>query len=89
MSTGLMLGLFASACWGCVDVAAALAGRRLGSLRVLAGSQGASLAALMLIVLADPSRMGPDVAAGLAAGMPLGCWRRSRTCVPRRCGSGY
>jgi drug/metabolite transporter (DMT)-like permease len=67
-----MLGLFASACRGCVDVAAALAGRRLGSLRVLAGSQVASLAALMLIVLADPSRMGPDAAAGLAAGVPLG-----------------
>lgn len=72
MSTGLLLGLFATFAWGCVDVTAALAARRLGSLRVLAGSQAVSVVALVLLIVADPSRLGDDAAAGIVAGLPLG-----------------
>jgi drug/metabolite transporter (DMT)-like permease len=72
VSTGLLLGLFATLAWGCVDVTAALAARRLGSLRVLAGSQAVSVLALALLVAADPSRLGDDAAAGIVAGLPLG-----------------
>ena len=45
---GLALGLFASLAWGLVDISGALASRRLGSLRVLAGSQIVSLIALVV-----------------------------------------
>ena len=72
MSTGLLLGLFATFAWGCVDVTAALAARRLGSLRVLAGSQAVSVVALVLLIAADPSRLGSDAIAGILAGLPLG-----------------
>lgn len=44
MSIGLALGLVAALCWGSTDVSAAIAGRRLGSLRVAAIVQVASLA---------------------------------------------
>ena len=72
MSTGLLLGLFASLAWGCVDVVAAIAGRRLGSMRVLVGSQLASVAGLALIIASDPARMGSDAVAGSVAGLPRG-----------------
>ncbi|MEW6226152.1 MAG: DMT family transporter [Chloroflexota bacterium] len=72
MSTGLLLGLFASLAWGGVDVVAAIAGRRVGSMRVLVGSQLASVAGLALIIVSDPARMGPDAVAGILAGLPLG-----------------
>jgi drug/metabolite transporter (DMT)-like permease len=39
MPIGLVLGLGAAVAWGMTDVSATLAGRRLGSLRVLAASQ--------------------------------------------------
>jgi len=71
MSAGLALGLLASLAWGLVDVAGALAGRRLGSLRVLAGAQVVSLVGLAVIVVAG-SGVGPDAAAGVLAGLPLG-----------------
>ena len=72
MSTGLLLGLFASLAWGGVDVVAALAARRLGSLRVLAASQLASVAGLGLVIVSDPARLGPDAMDGIRAGLPLG-----------------
>lgn len=71
MSAGLALGLLASLAWGMVDVTAALAGRRLGSLRVLAGTQVVSLAVLAVIVVASPG-LGDDARAGVLAGLPLG-----------------
>ena len=43
MSIGLELGLIAALCWGSTDVSAAIAGRRLGSLRVAAIVQVTSL----------------------------------------------
>jgi drug/metabolite transporter (DMT)-like permease len=72
MPIGLALGLFASVTWGFTDLTAALAGRRIGSLRVVAGSQIASLAMLGTLIALDPSRLGPTAAAGLLAGLPLG-----------------
>ena len=71
MSAGLALGLLASLAWGVVDVTAALAGRRLGSLRVFAGAQVVSLATLALIVDASGG-LGPDPLAGVLAGLPWG-----------------
>jgi drug/metabolite transporter (DMT)-like permease len=49
MSLGLTLGLIAALCWGSTDVSAALAGRRLGSLRVAAIVQLTSLAAVLVL----------------------------------------
>ena len=72
MSTGLLLGLFSSLTWGIVDVTGALAGRRVGSTAVLAGAQLVSVATIVLIVLADPSRLGSQAAAGFLAGIPVG-----------------
>ncbi len=71
MSAGLALGLLASLAWGLVDVAGALAGRRLGSLRVLAGAQVVSLVGLAVIV-ALGSGLGADALPGVLAGLPLG-----------------
>jgi drug/metabolite transporter (DMT)-like permease len=72
MSAGLALGLLASLAWGLVDVAGALASRRLGSLRVLAGSQVVSLIALLGIVFVERARLGDEALAGVATGLPLG-----------------
>ena len=51
MSIGLSLGLIAAACWGTVDVSAAFAGRRLGSLRVAAIVQLTSIIAIVALCL--------------------------------------
>jgi transporter family protein len=72
VSTGLLLGLFSSLTWGIVDITGALAGRRVGSTAVLAGAQIVSVATIVLIVLADPSRLGPQAATGFLAGIPVG-----------------
>ena len=49
MSIGLALGLVAALCWGSTDVTAALASRRLGSLRVAAIVQVTSLVAIVIV----------------------------------------
>ncbi len=49
MSIGLELGLIAALCWGSTDVSAAIAGRRLGSLRVTAIVQVTSLLAILIL----------------------------------------
>jgi drug/metabolite transporter (DMT)-like permease len=51
MSIGLTLGLIAAACWGSVDVSAAFAGRRLGSLRVAAIVHLTSVIAIVALCL--------------------------------------
>ena len=51
MSIGLELGLIAALCWGLTDVSAAVAGRRLGSLRVAAIVQVTSLIVIVVICL--------------------------------------
>jgi drug/metabolite transporter (DMT)-like permease len=55
-----------------VDVTGALAGRRVGSTAVLAGVQLVSIATIALIILADPTRLGPQAAEGFLAGLPVG-----------------
>jgi len=72
MSIGLVLGLFASLAWGVVDVAAAVTTRRVGSLRVLVGSQVVSIVVLVGLVLARPDLLGTAPAAAILAGLPLG-----------------
>jgi drug/metabolite transporter (DMT)-like permease len=49
--TGLLLGLGAALCWGLTDIAGALGGRIVGSLRVLVGSQAIGWAILVAICL--------------------------------------
>ena len=51
MSVGLELGLIAALCWGSTDVSAAIAGRRLGSLRVASIVQVTSLIAIVALCL--------------------------------------
>jgi drug/metabolite transporter (DMT)-like permease len=72
MTIGLALGLGAALAWGLVDVFGALAGRRLGSLRVLAGSQLTSLVLLVAVVLVWPGLMGATAPAGVLAGLAFG-----------------
>jgi drug/metabolite transporter (DMT)-like permease len=72
MTIGLALGLGAALAWGLVDVFGALAGRRLGSLRVLAGSQLTSLVLLVTLVAIMPDRLGPTATQGIGAGMVFG-----------------
>ena len=72
MPHGLALGLIASVAWGFTDLTAALAGHRVGSLRVLAGSQLVSAVLLTVIAVADSSRLSAAVVPGFAAGMVLG-----------------
>lgn len=55
MSIGLALGLVAAVCWGTVDVSAAFAGRRLGSLRVAAIVQLLSLTAIVVLCIVRAS----------------------------------
>ncbi len=67
MSIGLELGLIAALCWGSTDVSAAIAGRRLGSLRVAAIVQVTSLIAIALLSLTRgsgfPARVDDTVVA--------------------------
>jgi drug/metabolite transporter (DMT)-like permease len=72
MSTGLALGLLASLMWGLVDIAAAISTRRVGSARVLVGTQLVSITVLFTVVLVWPGLLGPSAAAGILAGLPLG-----------------
>ncbi|MDQ3128674.1 MAG: DMT family transporter [Chloroflexota bacterium] len=72
MSIGLELGLIAALCWGSTDVSAAIAGRRLGSLRVAAIVQVTSLIAIVVICLIQgswfPSRLD-DILISIVTGV--------------------
>lgn len=72
MSTGLVLGLLASLAWGLVDISGALAARRVGSLRVLVGTQSASVVGLAAFIALRPGLLGPGALDGIVAGLPLG-----------------
>ena len=52
MPIGLLTGLGAALAWGSMDIASALASRRIGSLRVVAGVQlvGATILAVIAIL---------------------------------------
>jgi EamA-like transporter family. len=69
MPFGLLTGLGAALSWGTMDIASALASRRIGSLRVTAGVQLASSAWLVLAALATgiaiPSDPGVLATCGL------------------------
>lgn len=69
MPSGLLLGLGAALFWGLTDVNATIAGRRLGSLRVVLVSQVAGLAAAVWMAVAAgeglPADPGVTVAAAL------------------------
>ena len=73
MSAGLLLGLGAALMWGLTDVCAAIAGQRLGSLRVLAASQLAGACVLVIVAVAlgeglptDPRAILAGILVGLA-----------------------
>jgi drug/metabolite transporter (DMT)-like permease len=69
MSDGLLLGLGAALAWGLTDVAAALAGRRVGSLRVALGTQatGAVVLGLVGLLAFGSSGAGRAVEPGMVA----------------------
>ena len=74
MSIGLELGLVAALCWGSTDVAAAIAGRRLGSLRVAAILQVTTLAILLVLCVvrgaglpSDPIDLAVSTVTGVVA----------------------
>jgi drug/metabolite transporter (DMT)-like permease len=60
MPFGLLTGLGAALSWGTMDIASALASRRIGSLRVTAGVQLVSSALLVVATLATASAIPTD-----------------------------
>ncbi len=72
MLPGLAFGLLAAVGWGVVDIAGALAARRIGSLRVQVGILSAGALSFLAFTLLRPDLLGPDWAAGLLLGFPLG-----------------
>lgn len=60
MPFGLLTGLGAALSWGTMDIASALASRRIGSLRVTAGVQLASSALLVIAAIATASAIPSD-----------------------------
>ena len=60
MSFGLFTGLGAALAWGTMDVASALASRRVGSLAVTAGGQVVSAVLLIIILAASGSSLPTD-----------------------------
>jgi len=67
---GLLLGLTAALAWGLADTTAAVASRRIGSLRAAAGMQLTSVVVLAILVLGTGTAM-PDEPAIVA--LSLGC----------------
>lgn len=60
MPFGLLTGLGAALSWGTMDIASALASRRIGSLRVTAGVQLVSSALLLIAAVATASAIPTD-----------------------------
>lgn len=71
-TTGLLLGLFASLGWGVTDLAGALAGRRIGSLRTTAIADVASLAILAALFATTGARL-PDDPSVVLVSLGVGC----------------
>jgi drug/metabolite transporter (DMT)-like permease len=71
MSSGLVLGLVAAVCWGLTDVAAALGGRRFGSLLTLAIAQATSIVVLIVVALVLEGGI-PDLTAALPPAVAMG-----------------
>jgi drug/metabolite transporter (DMT)-like permease len=68
MPAGLLFGLGAAVSWGLVDVCAAIASRRVGSLRVLVIAQIASLAVLSIAALIMGAGLPTEASIVVAAG---------------------
>ena len=68
MSFGLLTGLGAALAWGTMDIASALASRRIGSLRVVAGSQVLSAVLLIAAILVTGTTLPADPGVNLLAG---------------------
>lgn len=68
MSFGLLTGLGAALAWGTMDIASAIASRRLGSLRVVAGSQVVSAILLIIAALATGTELPSDPGVNVLAG---------------------
>jgi drug/metabolite transporter (DMT)-like permease len=68
MPAGLLFGLGAAVSWGLVDVCAAIAGRRLGSLKVLAGAQITSIVVLAIAGIVTDVGLPREPTIVLAAG---------------------
>jgi drug/metabolite transporter (DMT)-like permease len=66
---GLVTGLGAALAWGTMDVASALTSRRLGSLRVVAGTQVVSAVLLAVAALATGARIPSDPGVLVAAAL--------------------
>jgi drug/metabolite transporter (DMT)-like permease len=71
MADGLLLGLLAACFWGLTDIAAALAGRRFGSLPTLAFAQLVSVLVLLVVALITEGRL-PIVPAAVPIAIALG-----------------
>jgi drug/metabolite transporter (DMT)-like permease len=71
-TTGLLLGLFASLAWGLTDLAGALAGRRIGSLRTTAIADLASLVILAALFVAAGEHLPDDPSVALVS-LGVGC----------------
>lgn len=74
MSFALAAGLAAALGWGLVDVWSALAGRRIGSLRVQVGTLAASFIGLAALLAIRSDLLGDVTAAGVLAGLPVGAF---------------
>jgi drug/metabolite transporter (DMT)-like permease len=68
MSFGLLTGLGAALAWGTMDIASALASRRVGSLLVVAGSQVVSAILLIAVTLITGTVLPADPSVNLLAG---------------------
>lgn len=66
-SAGLLLGLCAALVWGLTDISGALAGRRVGSLRAVAGAQLLSVAVLAAVIVGFPGSARWELSAMPAA----------------------
>jgi drug/metabolite transporter (DMT)-like permease len=60
MPIGLLTGLGAALAWGCMDVASALASRKIGSLRVVAGVQLVGATILILVAFLTSTSLPND-----------------------------
>lgn len=69
MPLGLDYGLIAAVCWGSTDVMGTIGSRRLGSLRVIAIAQIASLGIALLVALVMGSGLPTDPLVLLASGL--------------------
>lgn len=68
MSFGLLTGLGAALAWGTMDIASAVASRRVGSVRVVAGSQVVSAILLIVAALATGTALPSDPGVSVLAG---------------------